>query len=559
MFARHAFDDEAPRESPAAPSGQARMVLALARPHARALALAATLTLAGSATTLTVPWLAGDLAGRMIEAGPAGTARLVGLLVLAIVASVALAVIVRIVCTDTATRILADLRVRLYDHLQALPLDWHLAHRQGDVLALMTTEVAHLGNFLSGTLVGVPPLVLTAAGAALLMLRIDPSLALLAPLLVPIYFVLLRLVGRRLRLLGAREQQADAQVLALGDDNLGAIAAIKSFAREGVESRRYRRRVDAARRIAMRLNHLEALVEPIGALVAALAALALLMLVGNHLHQGRLSGPELFSFLFYAAFLTRPVGALAETWSQVQVTRGALARMTRVLATAPEPGHAITARLPPGPGAIRFEQVDFAYPGRAPVLRRFDLAIAAGEKVAILGENGVGKTTLAALLLRLHECQGGRITIDGHDIAHVCVQDLRRRIALVPQRPQLLNGTVRDNIAFGRHGASRAQIEAAARHADAFAFVSALPHGFDTQIGDRGVRLSGGQAQRLALARALLKDAPIMVLDEATSMYDPDGEARFVAHCARVLEGRTVLIITHRPASVALADRVIRL
>lgn len=539
------------------------MVLALARPHAGALALAAALTLAGSATTLTVPWLAGDLAGRMIETGPGGTARLVALLVLAIVASVALAIVVRIVCTDTATRILADLRVRLYDHLQALPLDWHLAHRQGDVLALMTTEVAHLGNFLSGTLVGVPPLVLTAAGAALLMLRIDPSLALLAPLLVPIYFVLLRLVGRRLRQLGAREQDADAQVLALADDNLGAIAAIKSFAREDIESHRYRRRVDAARQVAVRLNHLEALVEPASALVASLGALALLMLVGSHLHQGRLSGPELFSFLFYAAFLTRPVAALAETWSQVQVTRGALARMTRVLATPPEPGHAtrdaLAAALPPGPGAIRFEQVDFAYPGRAPVLRRFDLAIAPGEKVAILGENGVGKTTLAALLLRLHECQGGRITIDGHDIAHVCVQDLRRRIALVPQRPQLLNGTVRENIAFGRHGASRAEIEDAARRADAFDFVTALPHGFDTQIGDRGVRLSGGQGQRIALARALLKDAPIVVLDEATSMYDPQGEARFVENCAQVLAGRTVILITHRPASVALADRVIRL
>ncbi|WP_330702101.1 ABC transporter ATP-binding protein [Novosphingobium resinovorum] len=540
-----------------------RTILALARPHTRALIAVSALTLAGSAATLAIPALAGGLAGRLVEVGSAGTAPMVAVLVLAILASTALSAAIRIVSGDTAARILADLRTRLYAHLQRLPIAWHVAHRQGDVLALMTSEVAHLGNFLTGTLVGVPPLLLTAGGAALLMLRIDPALALVVPALVPLYFVLLKLVGRRLREFGRREQDAEAHVLALAEDNLGAIAAIKSFAREDVEDIRYRRRVEAARRISTRLNRLEALVEPAGALIAAFAALALLLLMGDHLHRGLMSTRELFSFLFYAVLLTRPVGALTETWGQIQVTRGTLARMARVLAEQPEPGHAreenADRALPPVQGAIRFEQVDFAYPGRAPVLQGFDLTVRPGEKVAILGENGAGKTTLVALLLRFYDCRSGRITIDGHDVAGVDVASLRRQIALVPQRPELLSATVLRNIAFGRPGASRAEIEEAARRADAIDFITALPQGFDTEIGDRGVRLSGGQGQRIALARALLKDAPIVVLDEATSMYDPQGEERFIETCTRILEGRTVLIITHRPASVALADRVIRL
>lgn len=535
-----------------------RMVMAFASPHMRRLIVVAALTMAGSATTLIIPWLGGSLAARLIEGGTMGTARLVGMLILAIFGSTLLSAVVHIVSGDTASIILADLRKRLYTHLQDLPIGWHVSHRQGDVLALMTTEVAYLGQFLTGTLVNVPPLLLTAAGAALLMLRIDPALALLAPILIPAYFILLKLVGRRLRALGEREQEAEAQVLALAEDNLGAIAAIKSFAREDLENARYKRRVDFACLISIRLNRINALVEPASTIIAALAALALLMLVGNHLHQGRLATHELFSLLFYAALLTRPVAALAETWGQVQVTRGTLARMAQVLAISAEPGHH-GKPLPTLRGAIRFEDVGFAYPGRPPVFNGLNLSVAAGEKVAILGENGVGKSTLISLLLRFYECRAGRILLDGHDIAEACVRDLRRQIALVPQRPELLSTTIGENIAFGREGATFAEVEDAARRADAWDFITALPKGFDTQIGDRGVRLSGGQGQRIALARALLKNAPIVVLDEATSMYDPKGEERFVETCTRILHDRTVLIITHRPASVALADTVIRL
>jgi ABC-type multidrug transport system fused ATPase/permease subunit len=206
---------------------------------------------------------------------------------------------------------------------------------------------------------------------------------------------------------------------------------------------------------------------------------------------------------------------------------------------------------------VSFTGIGFSYPGRNQVLRDVNLHIKAGEKVALIGGNGAGKTTLVNLLLRFCDPDQGAIQLDGQDIGRIHVQDLRRRMGLVPQRAALFNDTISANIAFGHDQADSAQIVAAARLAQAHDFISELPKGYDTQIGDHGVRLSGGQQQRLSLARALIKDPPILIFDEATSMFDLEGERAFIEASAQALEGRTVILITHRPASLAIADRII--
>jgi len=209
-------------------------------------------------------------------------------------------------------------------------------------------------------------------------------------------------------------------------------------------------------------------------------------------------------------------------------------------------------------GALALRGVSFAYPERERVLDNVDLDIPAGQIVALVGDNGAGKTTLVNLLLRFYEPDAGEVRLDDRDVRTIQLQALRRQFGLVPQRPLLFNGTIRDNIAFGQHETDEEAIVQAARLAQSHGFISSLAKGYDTEIGDHGVRLSGGQRQRITFARALLADPPVLIFDEATSMFDLDGESAFIASCEHALRGRTVILITHRPASLALADRKLR-
>jgi ABC-type multidrug transport system fused ATPase/permease subunit len=240
-------------------------------------------------------------------------------------------------------------------------------------------------------------------------------------------------------------------------------------------------------------------------------------------------------------------------------TRGAAERLLAFFGERPEPVGQSRSPLPPVRGAIEFDQVSFSYPGRPPVLQDFSLRVAAGETIALTGPNGAGKSTLAHLLMRFIDPDAGVVRIDGYDIGAVDLHSLRDQIGLVAQHTLLLNGTVAENIAYGRHDATLADIKKAAKAAQAEEFIEHLPDGYDTVIGDQGVRLSGGQRQRLSLARTLLKDPPILILDEATAMFDPEGETSFIAQCHPLLHQRTVILITHRPASLALADRVLKM
>lgn len=533
-----------------------RALLQLAAPYQKSLITVGMLTVGSSLVLLAIPWLAGHMIGGIISQA-ATLGRLVSLLLLALVTLALLNIAVSIVSATTSAQILADLRMRVYEHLQRLPLGFHENHRQGDTLALATFEVARLSQFLTGTLVTLPSRLLTVVGAVILMFRIDARLALLAPLLVPAFYLILKLVGRRLRGLAVSLQEAEADLVAVTEENLEMLPAIKSFAREDVEARRYRSRVDRAMGLRIQEGRIYAALEPIIGLVAASAAVLLLYAAGRTVQSGSMTTAELFSFLFYAALLTRPVGALAHTYGQVQTARGTLARLQSVLETDFEPGYSSTGSVTAARGHISLANVGFGYPGRDITLRDVTLEIQAGETVAFIGSNGAGKTTLINLLLRFYDPDRGTIQLDGHDISKISVQDLRRQIGVVPQRALLFNGSIRANIAYGLENATDEDIQRAACLSQAMEFIEGLPEGFQTVIGDHGVRLSGGQRQRIALARALIKDPPILILDEATSMYDLEGEHAFIEASSSALKGRTVLLITHRPASLAIADRII--
>jgi ABC-type multidrug transport system fused ATPase/permease subunit len=269
---------------------------------------------------------------------------------------------------------------------------------------------------------------------------------------------------------------------------------------------------------------------------------------------------QLTSFFLYTFIVAGALAELASLWGALQRAAGATERLYAIIDTVPDiRDPAAPVPLPAGGGAIRFEQVDFAYPARReqPVLHGFDLAVAPGEVVALVGPSGAGKTTVLQLLLRFFDVDAGRVTLEGQDVRTLGLAELRRATAMVAQEPVLFAGTLRDNIAYGKDGASDADVERAARDANAHDFIMSFPDGYRTVIGERGVKLSGGQKQRIAIARALLVDPRVLILDEATSNLDAESEAQVQEALARLMRGRTTLVVAHRLSTVRDADRIV--
>src|SRR5215218_7447627 len=473
-----------------------RQLMSLAWPYRARLLALVVLTTAGSLLVLAVPWLAGQMLGGIVSGMSGGQVRVAGLLALCLGAIALVNYATAFQSTTTAARLLSDLRQQVFEHVQQLPLAFHDSRSKGDRLALMTFEIAKLSTFLTSTLTSIPSRLLTTLGAMILMFRIDARLALVVPVLVPAFYLILKIVGRRLRWLGKALQQAEATVVSLAEEALEMLPATKAFTREQAQTTRYRAAIHDTVTLSIREGKTYAALEPLIGLIAALSALGILLLAGRSVQAGQMNSAELFAFMFYAALLTRPVGALAHVYGQVQSARGTLARLQSVL---DEPAEEGMAQRPAGRrsrGDIMFNEVRCTYRGRDEVLRGVSLHVSPGETVALLGPNGAGKTAMINLLMRYYVPQSGSITVDGQDVAGMPIAELRRQIGLVPQSAFLFNGSIRDNIAFGAESPGQDQVDQAARLAQAYDFIMALPDKMDTRIGDRGLRLSGGQRQR---------------------------------------------------------------
>lgn len=531
-------------------------LLALAWPHRIQLLLATFLMVLESITVLAIPLFAGFLASG-IATELEGQVGRISLIIIALLAfQTLIKVIYGRITSRISESILADLRKKLYNHIQDLPIAFFHSRRQGDIISLLFYEVDQLSSFITSTLVRIIPTALVLVGAAAAMFNISPLLTLPVVVGIPIFFVTMKLLGRRLRPLGSAIRTAYADSLAIAEANLSMLPVIKSFTREEIESQRHAGQVDRVKELTTELGRVQATLAPVVQFLAAAGIVFLMWAAGDRVMQGDMAAGELISFLLYSALLTRPVSSIADLWGQTQHANGALDNLDRTLSLVPEqtrgtPGRAIRS------GEIRFEQVRFSHTGRTPALFDINFTVRSGETVALTGPNGAGKTTIADLLLRFHDPDSGRIFVDGTDITEFSLHRLRRAIGVVPQQVFLFNATVGENIAVGKPNASEEEIRRACQLAQADAFIDELPEKLSTRVGDRGVRLSGGQRQRLALARALLKDPAILIMDEPTAMFDPEGELSFVRDARRALRGRTMILITHRPASLELADRIL--
>lgn len=527
-------------------------------PYRARLAGLTAVLLVETGASLSLPWLGGRLAQLLIDGTRDGLYALGGLTLGVLLVQLGSRLVGRLGTARIGDELLLDLRRRTFAHLLKLPLAHHEQRKRGDQLSLLTTDAQTLAGFLSGALPGLLPMLLTLTGALAMLAWLRPWLGLVIVVAVGAGVVVMKFWMRSVRRRARAWFDAQSETVDVAEQAIELLPMIKAEASESRQEALYRERAGSALERALELRHAYAPMQPVVQLAATAGILGLLLLAAGPVSAQPAAPSELVTLLLYGVIVARPLAGLADMAGRWNSARGALARITETLDRTPEPAGGTLhppRRLTRG---IRFEQVTFGYGERA-VLRDFELEIRPGERLAITGPNGSGKSTLIWLLMRFYAPQAGRIVLDGHSLADYALGALRRSVALVPQRVWLFHGSVADNIRLGWPDAPMARVREAARLAGAEDFVLEMESGYDTLLGPRGSRISGGQQQRLALARALLRDTPVVVLDEATSMFDDAGEEALRRRLETALDDRTLLMITHRPRLLELADRVIEL
>ncbi|MFA6311206.1 MAG: ABC transporter transmembrane domain-containing protein [Sterolibacterium sp.] len=457
-------------------------------------------------------------------------------------------------------RVVADIRSAVYRHVIGMSPAFFEVTRTGEVLSRLTTDTTLIQVVVGTSMSMALRSTLMLAGGLVMMGFTSPrltgyTLALLLTVVLPII-----LFGRQVRRLSRDSQDRVADSSALAGEKLNAVTTVQAFSQEARETARFDESVESSFRTALRRITMRAMLTVI-IIVMVFGAIVLVLWLGAHaVLDGGMSAGELSQFVLYAVMVASSIGALSEVWGDVQRAAGATERLMELLAAKPD--IVVVAQplaLPAPRGEISMEQVTFHYPSRPdhPSLADFSLQVRAGETVALVGPSGAGKSTLFQLLLRFYDPQQGRIVLDGVDLAQADPFEVRRRIGIVPQDTVLFSADAMENIRYGRADASDEEVRAAARAAVADEFIERLPEGYRSFLGERGVRLSGGQRQRIAIARAILKNPPLMLLDEATSALDAESERLVQTALEHLVEGRTTLVIAHRLATVRKADRII--
>ncbi len=526
----------------------------------RALAALAALTVSAAAT-LAVPFAL----RRMIDFGfskdSGGAVDAYFLAMGAVVIVIALAAATRYYLVATlGERVVADLRRDVFAHLTALDAAFYDGARTGELISRLTADTTQIkAAFGASASIALRNLFMFV-GATALMVYTSPKLSALVLVAIPVIAAPLIASGRIVRRRSRHAQDTLADATAFASESLGAVRTMQAFGAQAASGARFARAVESAYGAAREAAATRAILIAVAVSLAFCSVVFVLWLGARDVLAGRMTGGLLSQFVLFAVLAATSLGELSQVWSEAAAAAGAAGRISELLSVVPTivaPAHPVA--MPPPKGAIAFERVTFAY-GGAPDQRVIDdlsFSIAPGERVAIVGVSGAGKSTVFQLIMRFYDCQQGRVVVVGVDGKAVDPRDRRARIAPVPQDPSNFGGSVSENVAYGRPEASEADIEAAARRAAADGFVRELVDGYATELGERGVTLSGGQKQRLAIARAILKDAPILLLDEATSALDAHNEAQVQAALDDVMTGRTTLVIAHRLATVQKADRIL--
>ena len=458
-------------------------------------------------------------------------------------------------------RTVADLRRQVQRNLLTLPPRFFEENRPSEIASRLTADTAVLEQVVGTSVSFALRNFVTGVGGIIYLFALSPKLAGLLLIGIPLLFGPIILFGRKVRALSRASQDRIADVGANVSEVLGAMKIVQAFGQESREEQRFADVVERAFTTARTRMRLRAIMTVV---LIALMFGAIVMVIWEgaiDVAAGRMTGGQIAAFVFTGVLVGGAFAALSEVYGDLLRGSGAAGRIAELIAARAEISAPASPRaLPsPGGGALAFDNVDFRYPTRpdSKALHGLTMHVAPGETVAVVGPSGAGKSTLFQLALRFYDPQAGTVSFDGVDVRDCDPAELRRRIALVPQETVIFAASARDNLRYGRWDASDEEIEAAALAANAHAFLTALPDGYDTFLGESGARLSGGQRQRIAIARALLRDAPLLLLDEATSALDAESEAAVQEALERLMETRTTVVIAHRLATVRAADRII--
>ena len=563
-----ARDDVAPAESSAvaaSPQGRLRPLVALApyvgRYRGRVVLALISLTIA-ALTTLLVP----VAVRRMIDFGftPDGIALINSYfsVMIAVVAILALASASRYYLVMTiGERIVADLRRDVFAHLISLSPSFFDSARSGELISRLTADTTQIKSAVGASVSIALRNLVMFFGAAAMMVITSPRLSGFVLLAIPLIVLPLVAFGRWVRRLSRNAQDTLAEASAYASELVGAIRTVQAYTGEGLAQTRFGGEVEQAYEAARTSTQARAVLTAVIIFIVFTSVVAILWVGSHDVLTGAITPGRLGQFVLYTAFAAAGLGQLSEVWGEVSAASGAAERLLEILRVTPDIKAPAAPRALPVPprGDVSFDNVSFAYPTRPGVsaVDHVSFAVKAGEKVAIVGPSGAGKSTLFHMLLRFYDPASGSISVDGVPVKTADPNEVRARIALVPQDSVVFATSARENIRFGRPGASDAEVERAADLAHATEFIRRLPGGLDAQLGERGVTLSGGQRQRIAIARAILRDAPLLLLDEATSSLDAESETLVQTALEELMRQRTTLVIAHRLATVLSCDRIL--